>query len=83
MKREYDFRGARRGAVIPQKGKTRVTMYIDDDILLEFRTRADDSGRGYQTMINGALRKYLGKSRRPVDARTLRPILREELERTG
>ncbi|HLC21671.1 MAG TPA: BrnA antitoxin family protein, partial [Candidatus Methylomirabilis sp.] len=59
MKREYDFSRGKRGAVVPQTGKTRITIYIDDDILEEFRDRADASGRGYQTMMNDALRAYL------------------------
>ena len=83
MKKEYDFKGAKRGPVIATKGKTRITIYLDDDLLKEFRDRADSSGSGYQTLINQALREYLGKSRQPIDARTLRRILREELERTG
>ncbi len=83
MKKEYDFSKGRRGAVIPQSGKTRITIFLDDEILEEFRGRADAAGRGYQTMINEALREYLGKSRQPVDAQTLRRILREELRRTG
>ncbi len=29
MKAEYDFSNAKRGAVIPQKGKTRIKIYID------------------------------------------------------
>lgn len=83
MKKEYDFRGAKRGPVITAKGKTRITIYLDDDLLKEFRDRADSSGRGYQTLINEALREYLGKAKQPIDARTLRRILREELDRTG
>lgn len=83
MRKEYDFSHGRRGAVLPQTGKTRITIYLDDEILEEFRGRADSAGRGYQTMINDALKEYLGKSRRPVDAQTLRRILREELRRTG
>jgi uncharacterized protein (DUF4415 family) len=83
MKKEYDFSKGRRGPVIPQPGKTRITIFLDDDILEEFRERADAAGRGYQTMINEALREYLGKSRQPLDAQTLRRILREELRRTG
>lgn len=83
MKKEYDFKGAKRGPVIATKGKTRITIYLDDDLLKEFRDRADSSGRGYQTLINQALREYLGKSKQPIDARTLRRILREELDRTG
>ena len=80
MKREYDFSGAKRGAVVTQKGKTRISIYIDADILEEFRDRADVAGRGYQTMMNEALREYLGKSASPVDEATLRRVLREELQ---
>ena len=70
MKREYDFSRAKRGAVITQPGKTRITIYLDDDVVEEFRRRADEAGRGYQTMINQALREHLVKVDRPVDART-------------
>ena len=80
MKKEYNFTKAKRGAVVPQKGKTRISIYIDNNVLEEFRHRADEYGGGYQTMMNEALREYLGKSRRPVDETTLRRILREELK---
>ena len=80
MKKEYDFSKGRRGAVVEQPGKTRITIYIDDDVLEEFRERADRAGSGYQTMMNQALRVYLEKSNSPVDERTLRRVLREELE---
>ena len=80
MKKEYDFSGAKRGAVVTQKGKTRISIYIDGDILEEFRDRADVAGRGYQTMMNEALREYLGRSASPVDEATLRRVLREELQ---
>ena len=83
MKSEYDFTNGKRGAVIPQKGKTRITIYIDDDVLEEFRQRADAAGSGYQTMVNEALRKYIGKLEKPIDEETLRRILREELKKTG
>ncbi len=82
MKAEYDFGKGKRGAVLKAKGKTRITMYLDNEILAAFRKRGDDSGRGYQTLINEALREFLQKSRRPVDAKTLRRILREELKTT-
>ncbi len=71
------------GPVIPQTGKTRITIYVDDDVLEAFRDRADASGRGYQTMINEALRAYLGKSSRPVDEETLRRVIREEIRKVG
>ena len=82
MKKEYDFSKAKRGAVVPQKGKTRINIYLDNDVLEEFRRRADEAGRGYQTMINEVLRQYLGKDITPVDEKTLRRVLREELKTT-
>jgi uncharacterized protein (DUF4415 family) len=83
MKKEYDFSRARRGAVIPQTGKTRITIYLDDEVLDRFRSRAEKAGRGYQTMINDALREYLSKRPKPVDEATLRRVIREELEQTS
>jgi len=83
MRKEYVFRKGKRGSVVSSRGKTRITILIDNDILEAFRERAESMGRGYQTMINDALREYLGKSQRPIDAETLRRILRQELERVG
>jgi uncharacterized protein (DUF4415 family) len=83
MKEEYDFRQGKRGAVIPQPGKTRITIYIDNDVLDAFRTRAENSGIGYQTIMNQALREYLDKASTLLDELTLRRVLREELQRAG
>jgi uncharacterized protein (DUF4415 family) len=58
---EYDFSEAKRGAVIPQVGKTRITIFIDNDVLEAFRERGDTAGKGYQTMMNDALREYLNR----------------------
>ena len=80
MKKEYDFSKGRRGPVVKQSGKTRITIYIDDSILEEFRERADRQGRGYQTMMNEALREYLEQSSTPLDESTLRRVLREVLQ---
>ena len=74
---------AKRGAVIPQKGKTRITIYLDDEVLKEFRNRAEAAGRGYQTMINEALRAFLARADEPVDKETLRLVIREELAKYG
>jgi uncharacterized protein (DUF4415 family) len=68
-----------RGVVIPQKGKTRITIYIDDEILEAFRERAETAGKGYQTMMNEALKEYLAQSKQPLDQETLRRVLQEEL----
>ena len=80
MKDEYDFRQGKRGAVLPQHGKTRITIYLDDEVLAAFRQRAEQQGSGYQTMMNQALREYLALSRVSLDEATLRRVLREELE---
>lgn len=79
MRAEYDFSKGRRGALIPAKAKTRITIYIDDSVLNEFRSRAERIGMGYQTMMNEALRAFLEKNEKPVTATMLRQIIREEL----
>ena len=81
MRKEYDFKKGKRGAVIPSNGKTRITIYLDDDIIAAYREKAEASGRGYQTLINEALRMSLGDTVKALDARTLRRILREELKK--
>jgi uncharacterized protein (DUF4415 family) len=83
MKKDHDFSRARRGAPLKGKGKTRITMYLDEDIIAAFRERAERSGRGYQTLINDVLREHLAATARPVDAATLRRILREELKKVS
>jgi uncharacterized protein (DUF4415 family) len=79
MKENYDFSQAQRGAVIAQPGKTRITIYIDDDVLETFRTRSDAAGKGYQTIMNAALREYLDKAKPPLDEEILRRVIQEEL----
>lgn len=66
MRAEYDFSGARRGALVPTNGKTRITIYVDDAVLEELRTRAETAGTGYQTMTNEALRGYLARTEPPA-----------------
>jgi uncharacterized protein (DUF4415 family) len=83
MKKEYDFSRGRQGPVIRPRGKTRITIYLDDDVLERFREQSDRAGLGYQTMINQALRDHLGEAEPPVNEETLRRILREELQRVG
>lgn len=83
MRKEYDFNSGKRGPVAKNTGKTRITIYIDDDIIAAFRKKGDKLGRGYQTLINDALRESLSKQSEVVDAKTLRRILREELKKVG
>jgi uncharacterized protein (DUF4415 family) len=79
MKKEYDFKEGKRGSVIKTpKGKTRITIRIDDDILDWFRQQVHKAGGGsYQTLINIALREYMNLKRESLEE-TLRHVIREE-----
>jgi len=79
MKANYDMTRAKRGAVLPAAGKTRITIYLNDAILEAFRQRAEKEGKGYQTLINEALSASLAQNNAPVTIGTLRQVLREEL----
>lgn len=84
MKKEYDFSKGKRGNIIPSaKGKTRITIRIDEDILEWFRQHVHKAGGGnYQTHINIALRDYINSKTEPFEE-TLRHIIREELSSYG
>ena len=78
MRKEYDLADATGDAVLKQPGKTRITIMLDADVLAAFRARAADTGRGYQTAINQALREHLAAGHLED---TLRRVLREELRK--
>jgi len=80
MKKSYDFRKAKRGAVIPTSaGKTRITIRIDDDVLEWFRKKVHEVGGGsYQAMMNRALREHMERVEEPLED-TLRRVLEEVL----
>ncbi len=84
MRKEYDFSGGKRGAVIASPGKTRITIMLDDDILEFFRVRAEQTGSGYQTLINAELRQALARAldaeEQPLTVAKLREVLRQELK---
>jgi hypothetical protein len=84
MKKEYDFTRGKRGAVLPAPhGKTRITIRLDNDLLEWFRDRVHQAGGGsYQTLINDALRSFIGSQGGDLEE-TLRRVLREELPRRG
>ena len=52
MRKSYDFNNATKGPVLVAKGKTRITIMLDDDLLTFFLTQAESQGMGYQTLIN-------------------------------
>jgi len=84
MKQEYDFSKGKRGAVVAvPAGKTRVTIRLDTDLLEWFRDEVERAGGGnYQSLINLALRDFVGRRKEPLE-KTLRRVIREELRRTG
>jgi uncharacterized protein (DUF4415 family) len=79
MKKEYDFSQGQQGTVIPTAGKTRITIYLDDQIVQRFKAQSEMTGKGYQTLINEALNVYLGLTEKPVTPEVIRMIVREEL----
>jgi uncharacterized protein (DUF4415 family) len=84
MRREYDFSKARRGPVIPvPKGKTRITIRLDEDVIAWFRAQVEAAGGGnYQALINDALRQHIARTREPLEE-TLRRVIREEIRRAS
>ncbi len=70
MKDEYDFSNAKRGAIASGKGKTRITIMLDDAVITSARERAESAGTGYQTVINNILRQALLSP----DAHNLAPV---------
>ena len=66
VRRGTSAREARRAAT-----KQRITIRLDEDILEEFKALVPD-GRGYQALINTALREWLA-------ARDVRKLIREDL----
>lgn len=62
MKTDYDFSTAASSATRHVKRKTRITIYLDDEVLEEFRSLSEQSGKGYQTLINAALRNRIAQA---------------------
>ena len=83
MKKEYDFSKAKRGTVLASEGKTRITIYLDDVVIERFKALSEKTGKGYQTLLNEALRAHLGVDEAPLTVTALRRILREELSQHG
>ena len=82
MRKQYDFSNAKRGPVVATpKGKTRITIRLDDDVLAWFRDQVHAAGGGnYQSLINEALRSFMEERKRPLEL-VLRRVVRQELRR--
>ena len=79
MRKEYDFSKGKRGPVVTKKGKTRITIFLDDEIIRRFRALAQKTRKGYQTLINQALKQQLAIEEPRLTATAVRKIIREEL----
>jgi uncharacterized protein (DUF4415 family) len=85
MRKQYDFSQAKRAKDVPHlaelqaesKGKTRITIMLDNFVIEAFRELADAEGVGYQTLINQALRHCLVQE--PLNEDAVRRVVREEL----
>jgi uncharacterized protein (DUF4415 family) len=77
--RDIDFSRAKRGAVVlPEPGKTKISIRLDNAVIEFFRAAVDRAGGGnYQTLINDALLEYIHR-RATLD--DVRRIVREELK---
>ncbi|HEU4852551.1 MAG TPA: BrnA antitoxin family protein [Telluria sp.] len=68
MNTEQNFAAAAVRPSRPPKRKTRITIYLDDEVLAQFRTESEQSGTGYQTLINAALRTRIAAQRAEMAA---------------
>jgi uncharacterized protein (DUF4415 family) len=78
----FDFSQGKRGSVVAQTGKTRITIWVDNDVLRAFRETAEEQGRGYQTTMNDVLRDAIMRDETTAEARfkeRVRAVVRDEL----
>jgi uncharacterized protein (DUF4415 family) len=68
MNTEFDIANASPRLTRPVKRKTRITIYLDDEVLSQFRSLSEQCGTGYQTLINAALRTRLASPRSEAPA---------------
>ncbi|MEO5368543.1 MAG: BrnA antitoxin family protein [Magnetococcus sp. DMHC-1] len=64
-KEGFDFSKSIRGPILPQEGRTRITITLSDDVIQELRKRALAAGTGFQFAMDDALRAYLALSITP------------------
>jgi uncharacterized protein (DUF4415 family) len=68
MTQSYDFSEGSRGRVAapePEpRGKTRITIRLDEDLVDHFLKEAEASGGNFETLVNEALRRVLREEMR-------------------
>ncbi|TAM74375.1 CopG family transcriptional regulator [bacterium] len=77
----YDFSAGKRGAVLPHKGKVRITIWVDESVIARFREESERTGQGYQTRINAALREAaFGNPLMDAVKESVREVVRSEIK---
>lgn len=59
MEPEYDFSQGKRGLVIPQPGKTRISIWIDTEVYEAYLAYSARLCRDVAPEMNAALRQYI------------------------
>ena len=85
MRKEYDFSKAKKAKDVPHlaklqaeaKGKTRITIILDNFVIDAFRQLAEQEGMG--SLSPERLAPLLSLETRPLDEKMLRRVVREEL----
>ncbi len=78
MKKEFNFKGASRGARISRDLiKVSVTARLDSDVVSWLRAESTRLGIPYQTLMNSLLKQCMGNSH--LTEQKVRDIVREEL----
>ncbi|MCB9432787.1 MAG: BrnA antitoxin family protein [Ardenticatenaceae bacterium] len=69
---------------LANRGKTRITIRLDDQVVAFFKQQAADNDASYQTLINAALHYFMIQQQQKDDLRVMiRQIVREELANAG
>jgi predicted DNA binding CopG/RHH family protein len=65
---------------LANRGKTRITIRLDDEIIAFFKQQANDNSTNYQTLINAALHHFVVRQEKQDNLRTMvRQLVQEEL----
>ena len=59
MRDDYDFSQGKRGLIRPHPGQTRMTIWVDTDVLDAYMAYANRIGEDMTPAMNTALRQYI------------------------
>jgi len=65
-------------------GNTKITLYVDIDVLAAFRIKAERERKSFQDLMDVVLREAISSDRPPpLTVENARQIIREELKASG